>query len=339
MCIFCSICDGSIPSYKVYEDDYVIAFLDLSQTTKGHTLVVPKKHFDSILDVEANYLHKMMDAVNLLTNRYKERLGCVGFNIINNCGERAGQSVMHVHIHIIPRYKDDDFSINFPGRFTIEVFYGIIAPYLIDATVERALWLDADIIIKDDIGDFYHMDFGGKSLVVCRDECEDHPMEVKKWKQRLNICDSHIYFNAGVMLMDFQRIRSKFTLEEVITTCNAYKDRILMLNQDIMNVLFENDVIYVNSKEFNISPLCYRKDFLEGYEDVKIIHYFATPKPWKLFIGVDPKLDYWKIQKQRGRLLQYYIAVGIRFLKLDNVFRFCWNKVRKIKRKIRGKLK
>ena len=233
----------------------------------------------------------------------------------------------------------DDFSINFPGRFTIEVFYGIIAPYLIDATVERALWLDADIIIKDDIGDFYHMDFGGKSLVVCRDECEDHPMEVKKWKQRLNICDSHIYFNAGVMLMDFQRIRSKFTLEEVITTCNAYKDRILMLNQDIMNVLFENDVIYVNSKEFNISPLCYRKDFLEGYEDVKIIHYFATPKPWKLFIGVDPKLDYWKIQKQRGRLLQYYIAVGIRFLKLDNVFRFCWNKVRKIKRKIRGKLK
>ena len=56
MCIFCSICDGSIPSYKVYEDDYVIAFLDLSQTTKGHTLVVPKKHFDSILDVEANYL-------------------------------------------------------------------------------------------------------------------------------------------------------------------------------------------------------------------------------------------------------------------------------------------
>ena len=233
----------------------------------------------------------------------------------------------------------DDFSINFPGRFTIEVFYGIIAPYLIDATVERALWLDADIIIKDDIGDFYHMDVGGKSLVVCRDECEDHPMEVKKWKQRLNICDSHIYFNAGVMLMDFQRIRSKFTLEEVITTCNAYKDRILMLNQDIMNVLFENDVIYVNSKEFNISPLCYRKDFLEGYEDVKIIHYFATPKPWKLFIGVDPKLDYWKIQKQRGRLLQYYIAVGIRFLKLDNVFRFCWNKVRKIKRKIRGKLK
>ena len=233
----------------------------------------------------------------------------------------------------------DDFSINFPGRFTIEVFYGIIAPYLIDATVERALWLDADIIIKEDIGDFYHMDFGGKSLVVCRDECEDHPMEVKKWKKRLNICDSHIYFNAGVMLMDFQRIRSKFTLEEVITTCNAYKDRILMLNQDIMNVLFENDVIYVNSKEFNISPLCYRKDFLEGYEDVKIIHYFATPKPWKLFIGVDPKLDYWKIQKQRGRLLQYYIAVGIRFLKLDNVFRFCWNKVRKIKRKIRGKLK
>ena len=116
MCIFCSICDGSIPSYKVYEDDYVIAFLDLSQTTKGHTLVVPKKHFDSILDVEANYLHKMMDAVNLLTNRYKERLGCVGFNIINNCGESAGQSVMHVHIHIIPRYKDDDFSINFTSN-------------------------------------------------------------------------------------------------------------------------------------------------------------------------------------------------------------------------------
>lgn len=230
----------------------------------------------------------------------------------------------------------DDFSISCPGRFTIEVFYRVIAPYLLDETVDRALWLDADIIIKEDIGDFYHMDFGGKSLVACRDECEDHPWEVKKWKQRLNICESHTYFNTGILLMDFLRMRRKYTLEEVLSICNDFKDRLFLPDQDIMNILFQNDVIFVNAKEYNISPLCYRKEFLEGYENIKIIHYFATPKPWNILRGVDPKLDYWKIQKQRGRLLQYYMAAGIRILRLDKVFRFCWSKTQKIRRTIRG---
>ena len=225
----------------------------------------------------------------------------------------------------------DDFPPFFQERYTIEIFYRIMAPYLLDESVERALWLDADIIIKGDMETLYHKDFDGKSLVACRDECEDHPMEVKEWKQRLDICDSHIYFNSGVLLMDFRRIRSKFTMEEVLTTCEKLKDRLFMSDQDILNVLFQNDVLYVDAREYNISPLCYRKEFLEGYGDVKIIHYYAIPKPWNLFRGVDPKLDYWKIQKQRGRLLQYYIAAGIRILRLDKVFRFCWSKVRKIK--------
>lgn len=108
MCIFCDIVTGSIPSYKVYEDDDVLAFLDISQVTRGHTLVVPKQHSDNFLVCEEAQMIKVMKAAQKIACHLMEKTGANGMNILSNIHEVAGQSVAHFHVHIIPRYNEQD---------------------------------------------------------------------------------------------------------------------------------------------------------------------------------------------------------------------------------------
>ena len=108
MCIFCDIAEGKIPSQKVYEDDKCLAILDMAQLTMGHTLVMPKEHFDNITACDEETLSHLIKVVAKLTTQLEEKLGAGGANIINNCNPVAGQSVMHLHFHIVPRYGEDD---------------------------------------------------------------------------------------------------------------------------------------------------------------------------------------------------------------------------------------
>ena len=108
MCIFCKIIANEIPSLKVYEDENVLAILDLSQTTKGHTIVMPKKHYANILEIPEDELAYLIQKVQEIAKNLINKLNAKGFNIIVNTNEAAGQSVMHLHIHIIPRYDEND---------------------------------------------------------------------------------------------------------------------------------------------------------------------------------------------------------------------------------------
>jgi histidine triad (HIT) family protein len=110
-CIFCKIIDGSIPSAKVYEDENVLAFLDISQVTKGHTLVIPKVHKENVFDLTPEIAGHLFQAVPKIANSINEQFQPVGLNLLNNNGEAAGQAVFHYHMHIIPRYgKGDGFG-------------------------------------------------------------------------------------------------------------------------------------------------------------------------------------------------------------------------------------
>lgn len=110
--IFDKIIDGSIPSYKVYEDDNVLAFLDLTQATPGHTLVVPKKHVADIFEYDDELAAQVLGVLPKIAQAIKASdKHIVGLNIINNNGEHAGQSVFHSHFHLLPRYEDDGFDI------------------------------------------------------------------------------------------------------------------------------------------------------------------------------------------------------------------------------------
>ena len=112
-CIFCKIAKGEIPSAKVYEDDSVYAFLDLSQVTKGHTLVIPKKHAKNVYEIDPDEAGELFSRVPKIANAIKETYGAVGINVLNNNEAAADQSVFHIHLHIIPRYgKSDGYSSN-----------------------------------------------------------------------------------------------------------------------------------------------------------------------------------------------------------------------------------
>ena len=104
MCIFCDIIDHKIPSSVVYEDENTLAILDISQVTRGHTIVMPKQHFDNILDADEAVVQQVFQSAKKVAALLKEKTGCVGLNVLNNCGEAAGQSVNHLHVHVIPRY-------------------------------------------------------------------------------------------------------------------------------------------------------------------------------------------------------------------------------------------
>ena len=111
-CIFCKIAQGIIPSNVVYEDDDVIAFLDISQVTQGHTLVIPKNHTQNFLTAEKDIMHKVMDVAQRIGQAQISILGAKGVNILTNVNKEAGQSVYHFHVHVIPRYiADDGFKI------------------------------------------------------------------------------------------------------------------------------------------------------------------------------------------------------------------------------------
>ena len=123
MCIFCKIASHEVPSYKIYENDHVLAFLDLSQTSIGHTLVIPKKHFNNILELDDNSAADVFKVVTYLSKKISKNLDVKNLNIINNNGPLAGQTVDHFHIHIIPRYDDDEISFNYPShKLTEEEF-------------------------------------------------------------------------------------------------------------------------------------------------------------------------------------------------------------------------
>ena len=108
MCVFCDIIKGDIPSYKVYEDENYLAILDISQVTFGHTLVMPKKHYETILDMKDDEAGELMKVANKVAKKIIKNLNATGCNMIVNTGEVAGQSVKHAHLHIVPRYTESD---------------------------------------------------------------------------------------------------------------------------------------------------------------------------------------------------------------------------------------
>jgi len=107
-CIFCKIVDGTIPSTKVYEDENVYAFMDVSPLTKGHTLLVPKTHVKDLFEMPEEIAANLYAVAPKIANAIKSAFNPAGLNTINNNGAFAGQTVFHYHLHFIPRYNETD---------------------------------------------------------------------------------------------------------------------------------------------------------------------------------------------------------------------------------------
>ena len=112
-CIFCKIGSGDIPSYKLYEDEDFKVFLDLSPTSYGHALIIPKEHYKNLFELDDTIASKALVLAKKVGAAMMNTLHCDGLNVLQNNGEAAGQTMFHFHIHLIPRYKEDDTKIIF----------------------------------------------------------------------------------------------------------------------------------------------------------------------------------------------------------------------------------
>ncbi|MBR1930866.1 MAG: HIT family protein [Lachnospiraceae bacterium] len=120
-CIFCKIANGEIPSKTLYEDEDFRVILDLGPATKGHALILPKDHAANLLELSEDTASKVLGVAKNLASKMQEKLHFDGFNLVQNNGEVAGQTVMHFHLHLIPRFKDDGQKIGWvPGNPTEE---------------------------------------------------------------------------------------------------------------------------------------------------------------------------------------------------------------------------
>ncbi len=113
-CIFCAIGAGKIPSFKIYEDDISLAYLDINPFSFGHTLVIPKAHSQGLVDTPDEMLKELILRVKKIASHIKATLPCDGFNILQNNGAAAGQTVNHIHFHIIPRLNGS--NVSFTGQ-------------------------------------------------------------------------------------------------------------------------------------------------------------------------------------------------------------------------------
>jgi histidine triad (HIT) family protein len=106
-CIFCKLASGEIPTNSLYEDENFRVILDNGPATKGHALVLPKEHYADLFEIPEDVLAGATKVAKKMALTMKDKLGCDGLNLVQNNGEAAGQTVMHFHLHIIPRYNDD----------------------------------------------------------------------------------------------------------------------------------------------------------------------------------------------------------------------------------------
>lgn len=120
-CIFCKIANGEIPSTTLYEDEMFRVILDLGPASRGHGLILPKEHFDNLYELDDEYASKVMLLARRMAKAMTRGLGADGFNLVQNNGKEAGQTVFHFHMHLIPRYKGGNEMLQWrPGEVSQE---------------------------------------------------------------------------------------------------------------------------------------------------------------------------------------------------------------------------
>ena len=125
-CLFCQIIQGKVPAYKIYEDKKTLAFLDINPVTRGHSLVVPKKHSENLFEMAPEDAKSLMLTIQKVSSLLKQKLGADGVNILHASGKTAEQSVFHTHFHLVPRYKDDKLHLFPRDQYTKGDFEDIV---------------------------------------------------------------------------------------------------------------------------------------------------------------------------------------------------------------------
>lgn len=258
-----------------------------------------------LISVDSNYLDKAQTllfsvrqhtqediSIYLLNHRLMKSEICKFSSYLQN------KCRMQLHMIDISNTVLDNFPVIGSG-FTIETYYRILAQFLLPDSLDRILWLDADMVVLQDLASLYHQDFDGMMYVVCPDsKCDSN--WVRECKEKLSLPESHVYFNAGMLLMDLKALRNGMTLEEMLQQCNLIRDKLTYNDQDILNYLYQNDVKYANWKKYNYQLIGINRIPKDELKQIVVLHYCGGNKPWNYWQLNNTSKYYWKVRVQQG---------------------------------------
>lgn len=195
-------------------------------------------------------------------------------------------------------------------HFSIEMYYRIFASEFLPRNMDRILWLDADIVVKKSLQEFYNSNFEGKSCIVCahREKDENHPLISMEAWQRLKLQGTQPYFNSGVILMNLCKIRKEFNKTQVCAIIDKFQDVLNYPDQDILNMIYQDDVLFADKNKYNFQ-IHYNwfypneKDHIDN--NVVILHYAGPAKPWIYKSRHFSYKYYWKYYLKFGKKATY----------------------------------
>lgn len=190
-------------------------------------------------------------------------------------------------------------------RFSIEMYYRIFAFVLLPQDIERALWLDSDLIVTNNLIDFYYQDFDNFDIVVCED-FYSNSSEIKEIKKNMKITSEHCYFNSGVLLFNLRKIRSDFTIESIISVIEEFKNQLIYPDQDLLNKIYEGKVKYANKIKYNFQVNLTMNVSIKKI-DIHILHYSGNKKPWLPKYARPICRYYWYYKWKKGDYMEFTI--------------------------------
>ena len=210
--------------------------------------------------------------------------------------------------------------------FSIEMYYRILAQFILPENIERILWLDADIIVMDDISEFYNQSFEDNHYVVCPDSMHYKPWVLER-KDELRLPAEYIYFNSGVMLMNLDKLRRTTSQEKITDISISLKDKLLYPDQDILNYIYHDNVKYCDWKRYNYQLVCMNKIPKEDIKNIAILHYTGPNKPWDPWKFTSAAKYYWKVRIKQGDIIP---AIKAYFTRIQDITKRYFNELKGI---------
>ena len=243
----------------------------------------------------------------MLFSLYKHTKETINVYLLNNCIDDLEINRFRVFLKKKCRaslevINANSFFVNYPlgnSHFSIEMYNRLIPQFLLPNTLDRILWLDADIIVLKNLDSFYNQNFEGKYYIVCRDRNYKSD-SIKEIKKNLGISNQHDYFNSGVLFINLKLLREKGDVNTLLRKCDLVKNNLVYPDQDLLNYCYQNFVKYVEFKQYNYQ-LLYDKSIKKTDEDnIFILHYCGNEKPWLYQYINETSKYYFKYYFERG---------------------------------------
>ena len=255
---------------------------------------------------DKNYLEFYETMLFSLSRCVHEKINVYFLNYIisDNDIESFTNSIQRYGIDIsVIKISMNDFA-GFPVRegITQETYLRLLSQYVLPDDLERILYLDADMIIRKDISDFYYHDFEGNCFIGCEDRANDTDLG-QRIKKKIGLPESHVYINAGVLLMNLDLLRTIITRQELVEKCNEYRDRLSYFDQDLINLIFRDKIKYADSSKYNCQ-LDINGDLpVKSIDDVYILHY-AGKKPWTYYGLTKDSIYFSSVRAKQNKALR-----------------------------------